>query len=62
MHCLLMVAHSSLFTEVVFIVFILLQVLKYMQAVPFHRSVFNEANIGQSSLEREAIHVALHSL
>ena len=62
MHCLLMVAHSSLFTEVVFIVFILLQVLKYMQAVPFHRRVFNEANIGQSSFEREATHVALHSL
>ena len=62
MQCLLMVAHSSLFTEVVFIVFILLQVLKYMQAVPFHRRVFNEANIGQSSLEREATHVALHSL
>ena len=62
MHCLLMVAHSSLFTEVVFIVFILLQVLKYMQAVPFHRRVFNEVNIGQSSLSREATHVALHSL
>ena len=62
MHCLLMVAHSSLFTEVVFIVFILLQVLKYIQAVPFHRRIVNEANIGQSSLSREATHVALHSL
>ena len=62
MHCLLMVAHSSLFTEVVFIVFILLQVLRYMQAVPFHGRVFNEANLGQSSLLRESTHVALHSL
>ena len=64
MHCLLMVAHSSLFTEVFFfiIVFILLQVLRYMQAVPFHGRVFNEANLGQSSLLRESTHVTLHSL
>ena len=57
-----MVAHSSLFTDVVFIVFILLQVLRYMQAVPFHGRVFNEGNLGQSSLLRESSHVTLHSL
>ena len=57
-----MVAYSSLFTEVVFIVFILLQVLRYTQAVPFHGRVFNEANLGQSSLLRELTHAALHSL
>ena len=62
MHCLLMVAHPSLFTEVVFIVFILLQVLRYMQEVPFHGRVFNEANLGQSSLLKESARVALHSL
>ena len=62
MHCLLMVAHSSLFTEVVFIIFILWQVLRYMQAVPLHGRIFNEADLGQSYLLRESTHVTLHSL
>ena len=62
MHCLLMVAHSSLFTEVVFIVFYFITGPGYMEAVPFHGHVFNKANLGQSSLLKESARVALHSL
>ena len=71
-----MVAHSGFFKEVVFIVFffILLQVLRYTHAAPFHGCLFNEASLEQStnqlyptifsfplaSLLRKSI--ALHSL
>ena len=70
-----MVAHSGFFKEVVFIVFsILLQVLRYTHAAPFHERLLNEASLEQStnqlyptifsfplaSLLRQSI--ALHSL
>ena len=57
-----MVAHSSLFTEVVFMFFILLQVLGYKQEIPFHGHVFNEASLGKSTFLRESTPVALHPL
>ena len=50
-----MIVHSGLFTEVVFIVFfyshVLLRVLRYTCAVPFHGHVFKEASLGQSTIE-----------
>ena len=62
---LLMVAHCSLFTAVVFIVFHFIAGASYRvyeKAIPFHGHICNEASLGQSTLLRESTPVALHPL